>query len=108
MNKISLTTKYNKNMVPCIIFGDWGWNFIFVDTKNNQCVRSEKATIAWLKRNKITAGEFTRHAWNMYDTMKDSGMTCGLISYFEKDDDTVYNYSKTIDVEESYNDIFCW
>lgn len=29
MNKISITTKYNKNMIPCIIFGEYGWNFIF-------------------------------------------------------------------------------
>ena len=48
MNKISLTSKYNKNMIPCIIFGEYGWNFIFVDTKNNQCIKDEDVTMAWL------------------------------------------------------------
>ena len=106
MNTISITTKYNKNMIPCIIFGEYGWNFIFVDTKNNQCVKSEDVTIAWLKRNNITAYEFTNHVWNEYDSMKDHCVTCGLISYFDKDDATVFNYSNNIDVTNSYNNIF--
>jgi len=106
MNTISITTKYNKNMIPCIIFGEYGWNFIFVDTKNNQCVKSEEATIAWLKRNNITVYEFISHCWNEYDCMKGFCVTCGLISYFDKDDSTVFNYSKSIDVTNSYNNIF--
>lgn len=106
MNKISITSKYNKNMIPCIIFGEYGWNFIFVDTKNNQCIKDEDVTMAWLKRNNITAYEFTNHCWNEYDCMKDHYVTCGLISYFDKDDATVFNYSNNIDVTNSYNDIF--
>lgn len=106
MNTISITTKYNKNMIPCIIFGEYGWNFIFVDTKNNQCIKDEDVTIAWLKRNNITAYEFTNHCWNEYDCMKDHCVTCGLISYFDKDDTTVFNYSNNIDVTNSYNNIF--
>ena len=81
MNKITITSKYNKNMILCIIFGEYGWNFIFVDTKNNKCVKSEEATTAWLNRNNITAHEFTNHCWNEYNCMKDNGVTCGLISY---------------------------
>ena len=106
MNTISITTKYNKNMIPCIIFGEYGWNFIFVDTKNNQCVKSEEATTAWMNRNNITGHEFINHVWIEYDYMKDNGVTCGLISYFDKDDSTVFNYSKSIDVTNSYNNIF--
>ena len=106
MNTISITTKYNKNMIPCIIFGEYGWNFIFVDTKNNQCIKDEDVTMAWLKRNNITAFEFISHCWNEYDCMKGFCVACGLISYFDKDDATVFNYSKSIDVTNSYNNIF--
>ena len=106
MNTISITTKYNKNMIPCIIFGEYGWNFIFVDTKNNQCIKDEDVTIAWLKRNNITVYEFISHCWNEYDCMKGFCVACGLISYFDKDDSTVFNYSKSIDVTNSYNNIF--
>ena len=106
MNKITITSKYNKNMIPCIIFGEYGWNFIFVDTKNNKCVKSEEATTAWMNRNNITAHEFTNHCWNEYNCMKDNGVTCGLISYFDKDDATAFNYSNSIDVANSYNTVF--
>ena len=106
MNKITITSKYNKNMIPCIIFGEYGWNFIFVDTKNNQCVKDEDVTTAWMNRNNITANEFTNHVCNEYNCMKDNGVTCGLISYFDKDDATVFNYSNSIDVANSYNTVF--
>ena len=106
MNKISLTSKYNKNMIPCIIFGEYGWNFIFVDTKNNQCIKDEDVTMAWLKRNSIRPFEFTNHCWNEYDCMKEHNVEVGLISYFDKDDATVFNYSQNINVLDSYKDIF--
>ena len=106
MNKLSITTKYNKNMIPCIIFGEYGWNFIFVDTKNNKYIKDEAVTMAWLKRNGITICEFTRSCWNEYEYMKEHGVECGIISYFTKDDAKVYNYAQSIDVEESYKEIF--
>ena len=106
MNKISNTTKYNKNMIPCIIFGEYGWNFIFVDTKNNKYIKDEDVTMAWLKRNGITICEFTRSCWNEYEYMKDNGVECGIIPYFTKDDAKVFNYAEGIDVEESYKEIF--
>lgn len=106
MNKLTLATKYNKNMIPCIIFGEYGWNFIFVDTKNNTCVKDEDVTKFWLKRNSISVSEFTNHCWNEYDSMKEHGIECGLISYFTKDDAKVYNYANGIDVVNSYNNIF--
>lgn len=106
MNKISITTKYNKNMIPCIIFGEYGWNFIFVDTKNNKCIKDEAVAMAWLKRNGITICEFTRSCWNEYEYMKDYGVEYGLVPYFTKDDTKVFNYAEGIDVEESYKEIF--
>ena len=106
MNKISITTKYNKNMIPCIIFGEYGWNFIFVDTKNNKCIKDEDITKIWLNRNHITEYEFTNSCWNEYDDMRDGGVECGLISYFTKDDAKVFNYAQGIDVEEIYKEIF--
>lgn len=106
MNKISITSKYNKNMIPCIIFGEYGWNFIFIDTKNNQCVKDEATTIAWMKRNNINAYEFRTHIWSEYNNMKEWNVECGMFSYFTKDDEKVFNYTKTINVSDSYNNIF--
>lgn len=106
MNNLSITSKYNKNMIPCIIFGQYGWNFIFVDTKNNTYVKDEDVTKCWLKRNNISVFEFTNHCWNEYDSMKEHGIECGLISYFTKDDIKTFNYTKNIDVSNSYNNIF--
>ena len=106
MNKISITAKYNKNMIPCIIFGEYGWNFIFVDTKNNKCVKSEEATTAWMNRNNITANEFSAHIWSEYNNMKEMNVECGMFAYFTKDDEKVYNYSQSINVADSYIDIF--
>ena len=101
---LSITTKYNKNMIPCIIFGEYGWNFIFVDTKNDTFVKDEDATKAWLKRNAISDSEFRNYCWDEYRSLKDSGIEYGLISYFTKDDAAVYNYANTIDVKKSYSE----
>ena len=30
------TTKLNKNMIATIIFGKYGWNFIFINQKTNE------------------------------------------------------------------------
>lgn len=105
-NKLSITNNYNKNMIPCIFFGEYGWNFIFVDITNNTCVKSEDITKSWLKSNNISESEFTQHCWNEYESMKDCGVDCVLISYFSADDETVYNFAKTIDVAASYIDVF--
>ena len=101
---LSFTTKFNKNMIPCIIFGDFGWNFIFVDTKNDTFVKNQDVTKAWLKRNAISEYDFSDYCWDEYRSLKDSGLEYGLISYFTKDDSTVYNYAKTIDVKKSYSE----
>ena len=101
---LSFTTKFNKNMIPCIIFGEYGWSFIFVDTKTDTFVKSEDATMAWIKRNHISAFEFSNYCWDEYRCMKDNDVKCGLISYFNKDDATVFNYAKTLNLEESYSE----
>lgn len=106
MNTLSITRNYNKQMTPCILFGEFGLNFIFVDTKTNKCVKNEDITKSWLKNNNISESEFTQHCWNEYDSMKEYGVNCGLISYLSNDDETVYNFAKTIDVAASYNTIF--
>lgn len=106
MNTLSITTKFNSNMIPCVIFGEFGWNFIFVDTKTNQCVKSEDITKSWLNSNNISESEFTQRCWNEYESMKDCGVDCCLISFFSADDETVYNFAKTIDIVESYKNIF--
>ena len=101
---LSFTTKFNKNMIPCIIFGDFGWNFIFVDTKNDKFIKDEDVTKAWLKRNAISEYDFSDYCWDEYRCMKDNGVKCGLLSYFTKDDATVFKYAKTINLEESYSE----
>lgn len=106
MNTLSITTKFNSNMIPCVIFGEFGWNFIFVDTNTNKCVKNEDITKSWLNNNNISESEFTQHCWNEYYSMKEYGVEFGLLSYFSKDDEKVYNFAKTIDVVESYNTIF--
>lgn len=103
MNK---TTIYLTSMIPCIIFGKYGWNFIFVDTKNNKYARSEDETKAWLLRNNIKPDEFVSNCWAEYNSMKDAEIEYGLISYFTKDDEKIYNYAKTLDVKSEYEKVF--
>ena len=103
MNK---TTIYLTYMTPSIIFGTYGWNFIFVDTKNNTFVKDEDETKAWLLRNNIKPDEFVNHCWNEYYSMKDAGIEYGLISYFTKDDEKIYNYAQTLDVKSEYEKVF--
>ena len=43
MNK---TTKMNKNMLAAIIFGKYGWNFIFVNPKTKEYFKSEAVRCA--------------------------------------------------------------
>lgn len=100
------TTSMTKNMTPAIIFGNYGWNFVFVDTKAQTWLQSEDATKVWLKKNGITPAEFTNYVWSEYNYMKDSGVKCGLMSYFTKDDEKIYNFAKTIDVNKFYNEAF--
>ena len=103
---MNITTTYNSNMIPCIIFGENGFGFIFVDTAKNECIKSEDATIEWLTENNIAIDEYVKHCVNECNAMKDVGVTHGLISYFSKDDETIYNFSKTINVAESFKKIF--
>lgn len=100
------TKTYNKNMTASIIFGDYGWNFVFVDTKNKSWYKDETATMAWLNRNGISTAEFCNTCWNEYYNMKDSGLKCGLISYFTKDDEKIYNLAQNLDVNALYSEIF--
>lgn len=103
---LSFTTEYNNNMIPCIIFGKYGWNFIFVDTKNDTFVKDEDVTMDWLDENLIAPYEFSNYCWDEYRCMKDNEVECGLIAYFTEDDATVYNYAKTLDVKGSYSEVF--
>lgn len=105
-NTLTITAQYSSNMIPCIIFGEYGWNFIFVNTSKNECIKSEDVTLDWLAKNNIAIDEYVNHCWNEYHSMKDVGVTHGIISYFTKDDEIIYNYSNQIDVADSYEKIF--
>lgn len=106
MNNMNITTQYSSNMIPCIIFGEYGFAFIFVDTAKNECIKSEDVTVEWLNKNNIAIDEYVKHCLNECNAMKDMGMTHGIISYFSKDDETIYNYSKQIDVAAIFAEIF--
>ena len=103
---MNITTTYNSNMIPCIIFGENGFSFIFVDTAKNECIKSEDATVEWLTENNIAIDEFFRHCETEYNFMKDMNVEQGIVSYFSKDDETIFNFSKTINVAESFKKIF--
>ena len=105
-NTIAITTQYNSNMIPCIIFSEHGFSFIFVDTAKNECVKSDDVTLDWLTENNIAIDEYVKHCVNECNAMKDVGVKNGIVSYFSKDDETIYNYSKTINVAESFKAIF--
>ncbi len=94
------TTNNTTNMIPCIIFGEGGFVFVFLNTTNGMCIKSEDATIEWLAKNNIAADEFVMHCVTEYENMKDRNVKKGIISYFSKDDEIIYNYSKTIDLAD--------
>jgi hypothetical protein len=93
---ITSTNNYNDQMIPAIIFGEGGFVFVFLDTTNGMCVKSEDVTVEWLTKNDIAVDEFVRHCTSEYEAMKDMGVEKGIISYFSKDDEAIYNFSKTI------------
>ena len=94
------TNTYNSNMIPCIIFGEGGFVFVFLDTTNGMCIKSEDVTVDWLIENNIAIDEFVKHCTTEYDSMRDRNVEKGIIAYFSKDDEIIYNYSKTIDLAD--------
>ena len=102
---MNITTTYNNNMIPCISFDENSFSFIFVDTKNNTGIKSVDATVEWLTENNIEFDEFAKHCVSEYNSMKDMNVEQGMISYFSKDDETIFNFSKTINVADSYEKI---
>ena len=100
------TTKFNKNMIATIIFGEYGWTFIFVNPKTKEYFKGEQATKVWLTKKGISINDFTSHCWEMYDMCKSNGIECGMFSYFDDDDVAIYNWSKSIDVKQTYEEVF--
>ena len=92
------TNTYNDNMIPCIIFGEVGFVFVFLNTTNGMCIKSEDVTIEWLTKNNIAADEFVMHCVTELEAMKDRNVEKGIIAYFSKDDEIIYNYSKTMNL----------
>lgn len=105
-NTITTTNTYSSDMIPAIIFDEYGFAFIFVDTAKNECIKSEDVTVEWLDENNIEIDEYVKHCVNECNAMKDMGVTHGIVSYFSKDDETIFNFSKTINVAESFKKIF--
>lgn len=103
MNK---TTKLNKNMIATIIFGEYGWNFIFVNPKTNEYFKGEQATKVWLTKKGISLNDFSFNCCDLYIECKEAGIECGMVSYFEKDDEAIYNLNNSIDVKQTYEEIF--
>lgn len=106
MNTLEHTENYNKSMVASIIFGNMGWNFIFVDPKSKNFIKSEDVTKSWLKRKGISEMEFVGTCWNEYYSMKDAGIEYGLISYSSSDDEKIFNLSQQLDMKETYGKVF--
>lgn len=104
---LNKTNKLNtKNMISTIIFGKYGWNFIFVNTKTNEYFKGEQATKVWLTKKGISLNDFRAHCWNIYKMCKSNGIEYGMVSYFEKDDEAIYKLSKSIDVKQTYEEVF--
>ena len=103
---LNKTTKLNKNMIATIIFGKYGWNFIFVNPKNKEYFKGEQATKVWLNKKGISINDFTSHCWDLYSECKEAGIECGMLSYFDDDDVAIYNLSKSVDVKQTYKDVF--
>ena len=103
---LNKTDKLNKNMIATIIFGEYGWNFVFVNPKTNEYFKGEQATKVWLTKKGISLNDFSAHCWEIYNMCKNHGIECGMVSYFNKDDEAIYNLSKSIDVKQTYDEIF--
>jgi hypothetical protein len=105
MKNLTITNQYNDNMIPCIIFDEFEPVFIFVDTKNNVCCKNGYATVEWLDKNNISTDELNRRYETEYGKL-DPDVEYGIFAYFSEDEETICNYSKQIDVEDSYEKIF--
>ena len=103
---LNKTDKMNKNMIATIIFGEYGWNFIFVNPKTKEYFKGEQATKVWLNKKGISVDDFIGHCWEMYDMCKNHGIECGMVCYFVRDDEAIYNLSKSIDVKQTYGEVF--
>lgn len=103
---LNKTNKLNKNMIAAIIFGEYGWNFIFVDTNTKEYFKGEQATKVWLAKKGISLNDFSEHCWSFYNMCKNNGIECGLVCYFVKDDEVIYKLSKSIDVKQTYEEVF--
>lgn len=103
MNK---TTKMNKNMLAAIIFGEYGWNFIFVNPKTKEYFKSEVSTKAWLNKQGISINDFTTRCWDLYNMCKNHEIESGMVSFFDKDDEAIHNLTHTIDVKKVYEEVF--
>ena len=103
MNK---TTKMNKNMISAIIFGKYGWNFIFVNPNTKEYLKSEDSTKAWLNKQGISINDFSARCWDLYNMCKNHGIESGMVSFFDKDDEDIYNFTKSIDVKKVYEEVF--
>lgn len=103
MNK---TTKMNKNMLPAIIFGEYGWNFIFVNPKTKEYFKSEVSTKAWLNKQGISINDFITRCWDLYNMCKNHEIESGMVSFFDKDDEAIYNLTHSIDVKKVYEEVF--
>ena len=103
MNK---TTKMNKNMLAAIIYGEYGWNFIFVNPKTKEYFKSEVSTKAWLNKHGISINDFSARCWDLYNMCKNHEIESGMVSFFDKDDEAIYNLTHTIDVKKVYEEIF--
>lgn len=106
MKNLTITNQYNDNMIPCIIFDEFEPVFIFVDTKNNVCCKNGYATVEWLDKNNITIDELNRRYETEYGKLDHDVDEYGIFAYFSEDEETICNYSKQIDVEDSYEKIF--
>lgn len=93
-------------MIPCVIFGELEPIFIFLDPNTNTCCKSDDAIVDWLKKNKFSVREYQmKYVKEFYDAI-DHGVEYGIFAYFSEDEETIYNYSKTIDVAASFEEIF--
>lgn len=104
-NTIKITNQYNDNMIPCVIFNEFEPILIFVDPNTNTCCKNNSAIVEWLYKNNITIVELYRRCDTEYEAI-DPDAEYGIFAYFSEDAETIYNFSKTIDLEDSYEKIF--
>lgn len=102
---MKITNQYNDNMIPCVIFDEFEPVFIFVNPNTNTCCKNKYATVEWLDKNNITIDELERRYATEYEAI-DNDFEYGIFAYFSEDEETIYNYSKQIDVADAYEKIF--